>query len=447
MLVLILLSARWLLFHDNYLQMDKHMNLQELIEKSLQAFLEQFPGAGVILLHPESRYRSVLVAHLLNSPDTNIFYYAMNTDDLNIQSFLSGITHDLANQHPTFGRHVHMLPPSAAENFDLLLDTFALDIAEISENPFLLVLDEYDRTDSADDVQMFMEKLIPRLPSHCRLVINSRTLPRLPWASLIAQKRAVLLQDDQIINRDFYGIETDGKDKLEVYALGPGYVLMNGQVIDGWEGHLPRLLFFFALDRPSITRSEICQAFWPELDTDQAVNVFHVTKRRLHKALDTDVLIHNDGYYKVNPALAVHFDVMEFVSALMAGRDDANTTPMASWQRAVDIYRGPFLQGHTDRWIVDRRKDFQMGYLEALSQIAHIRLREERPEHALGLFQRAVQEDFTREDLHREIMKLYTFMGRRSEAAAHYQRLVDELKKVSGEPTVETQNLYADIMS
>ena len=52
-----------------------------------------------------------------------------------------------------------------------------------------------------------------------------------------------------------------------------------------------------------VTRADICQAFWPELPLDQAVNVFHVTKRRLHKALGFDVLVHEGGHYRVNPAL------------------------------------------------------------------------------------------------------------------------------------------------
>jgi two-component SAPR family response regulator len=328
-----------------------------------------------------------------------------------------------------------------------LLDTFARDLAEISDQPYYLILDEYDRSDSADDVQMFIEKLVGKLPENCRLVLNSRTLPRLPWVSLIAQKQAVLLEDSRLIRRDFYEIETEGKNKLEVYALGPGYVLMNGQPIDTWEGHLPRLLFFFALDRPIITRSEICQAFWPELDTDQAVNVFHVTKRRLHKALDMDVLVHDGGYYRVNPDLAVQYDVMDFVEALMEGRNDTNPNRIAAWQQAIDMYRGPFLQGHTDRWIVDRRRDFQSGYLEALAEMAYVRLNEDRPEQALGLFQRALAEDSSRESLHRDVMQLYMRLGRRSEAAAHYQRLTEDLKKEGRQPLAETQALYKEIMS
>jgi len=424
------------------------MKLHDLIQQSYATFQEQAPNARVILLHPRSRYRSVLVAKLINDPNLNVYYYAMGPDDINVQSFITGITHDLANQHPTFGRHINVLPPDAIEDLDVLLDAFARDLAEVSDAPYLLVLDEYDRSDSADDVQMFVQRLIERLPANCQLVINSRTLPRLPWVSLIAQKEAVLIEDDHLITHDFYDIVTEGKLKLEVYALGPGYVLMNGQPIDTWEGHLPRLLFFFALDRPIITRSEICQAFWPTLDTDQAVNVFHVTKRRLHKALDMDVLVHDGGYYRVNPDLAIRYDVMDFVGALMAGRDEDNPDRLAAWHQAIELYRGPFLQGHNDeQWIVERRRDYQAGYLEALSEMALVRLAEDRPEHALGLFQRALAEDFTRENIHREVMKLYTRMGRRSEAAAHYQRLIEELKKAGREPAPETQQVYSEIMA
>ncbi|NLE50253.1 MAG: hypothetical protein GX613_02500 [Chloroflexi bacterium] len=424
------------------------MKLNSLIEASQQAFKERARDARVVLLHPQSRYRSVLVAQLMNDPDTRVFYYAMGPDDVNMRSFLSGITHDLANQHPTFGRHLNQIHFESQEDEDALLSAFVADAAELSDEPFLLILDEYDRTDSADDLQAFVEQLILRLPPHSQLVINSRTLPRLPWVSLIAQSKAVILQDDQVISSNFYGMKADeGSTKLEVHALGPGYVTLNDEQIETWEGHLPRLLFFFALDRPVVTRSEICQAFWPDLENDQAVNVFHVTKRRLHKALDFDVLVHEDGYYRVNPDIAIYYDIMAFVGALVKGRAPETEDKAAQWQLAIDLYRGPFLQGHSDKWILERRRDYQTGYLEALSQMARIRLDEGRQENALGLLQRAVGENDRYEPIHRQIMQLYADLGRRSEAAAHYQKLVDRLKSEGAVPEAETQELYAAIMS
>ena len=423
------------------------MELNGLIAASYRAFQERTPGASVVLLHPASRYRSMLVAQLMNDPSIRVFYYAMGPDDVNVRSFLSGITHDLANQHPTFGRHLNQIHFETQEDLDVLLSAFLSDLNDLSDEPFLLILDEYDRTDSADDLQTFVEGMISRLPSHCKLVLNSRTLPRLPWVSFIAQKKAVILQDDHLVAQDFYGMKTEGETKLEVFALGPGYVLLNGKQIDTWEGHLPRLLFFFALDRPVVTRSEICQAFWPDLDNDQAVNVFHVTKRRLHKALDFDVLVHEGGYYRVNPDVSIYYDIMAFVGALVKGRSPETEDKAAVWQEAIDLYRGPFLQGHSDDWIVQRRSDYQTGYLEALSEMARIRLEEGRQENALGLLLRAVSENDRYEPIHRQIMQLYANLGRRSEAAAHYQKLVDKLKSDGKEPEPETQELYATIMS
>ncbi len=427
------------------------MKLQNLVEQSYETFVAQAPNARVILLHPQSRYRSVLVAKLINTPDVHCIYYALGPDDINVQSFLSGVTHDIANQHPTFGRHTNMMPGSIyadRERFGEIVETFARDLAEVSDEEFYFILDEYDRGDTADDIQRFVDTLIDVLPAQCRIVLNSRTLPRLPWVSLVAQHKAVLLRDDELIMTDFYGIEPGGKNRLDIFALGPGYVLMDDEPIDTWEGHLPRLLFFFALDRPIVTRSEICQAFWPDLETDQAVNVFHVTKRRLHKALDMDVLVHDEGYYRVNPELEINYDVMDFVTLLMEGREQSDERArIKAWQAAIDLYRGPFLQGHSDDWIEARRTDFQRGYLEALTAMGHVRLDEGRKEHALSLFQKALGEDNSREELHRQVMKMYADMGRRSEAAAHYQKLVEDLKDQHREPEADTVNLYADIMS
>ena len=44
------------------------MKLHDLIQQSYQNFLEQSQNARVVLLHPRSRYRSVLVAKLINAP-------------------------------------------------------------------------------------------------------------------------------------------------------------------------------------------------------------------------------------------------------------------------------------------------------------------------------------------------------------------------------------------
>ncbi|MFZ4812950.1 MAG: AfsR/SARP family transcriptional regulator [Phototrophicaceae bacterium] len=424
------------------------MSLQNLIETAYQVFRERTANARVILLHPRSQFRSVLVAKLLQQTDLPTVYYALGQDDQDLPSFLYRLTHDVAHQYPLFGRHTNLMLPEVfarPTDYDRIVTTFARDLSEVSNLPFLFILDEYDRSDVADDIQYFVERLAHHLPDNCQMVLNSRTLPRLPWVSLIACNSAVILEDDKVLTQDFYEKVQGNKNRLDVFALGPGYVLLNDTVIETWEGHLPRLLFFFALDRPVVTRSEICQAFWPELDSDQAVNVFHVTKRRLHKALDLDVLVHEGGYYQISPDFEVHFDITDYVNQLVIGRNEALDlkSRMRAWTAAIDMYRGPFLQGHFDGWVVNRRVDYRAGFIEALTSMAAVRLTEERREHALALYLRAVQEDNRRQDIHREVLRLFANMGRRSEVASHFYDL--ETSGVALEPA--TAELYHDIMS
>ncbi len=426
------------------------MSFETLVSGVYRAFEKYAADARVILLHARSRYRTALISRLLSDPHIRVFYYALGAEDVDVESFIAGFTHDVAEQVPTFGAHVNQVGLSDLSDLTPLLNAFVKDLDELSDEPYLLLLDEFDRADIADDLQSFLEALVAVLPPQCRLVINSRQLPRLPWMSLIAQKKAVILRDTELISSDFYENQAEGKARLEIYGFGPGNVILDGAPVDTWEGHLPRLLFFFSLERPIVTRSEICQAFWPDLNNDQAVNVFHVTKRRLHKALDSlgvDVLIHEDGYYRVNPALSIHYDIVDFVGALVEGRSASSKHQMAAWQSAMDLYQRPFLQGHNEVWILRRRQEYQTGFLEALNGMANVRLAEGRPEHALALLQKAVGEDPRRQDLHRQVMRLYADLGRRSEAASHYQRLQEILGDYNLPLETETKALYAELMS
>jgi DNA-binding SARP family transcriptional activator len=427
------------------------MALNERIGAAYTALLEQLTRANVLLLHPRSKYRSVLLAMLVNDEKVKTYYYAMGPDDINLQAFIQSITHDLANQHPTFGRHLNMMSPDVFADMekygDVVLQNFVAELSELSDEPYLLIFDEYDRSDAADDIHRFVEHLADYLPENCRLIINSRTLPRLPWVSMVAKKQAALLLDDHLIEEDFYENKRDQAYDLEVFALGPGYVIHKGTEIHSWEGHLPRLLFFFTLDKPIVTRSEICNAFWPELEIDQAVNVFHVTKRRLHKALGFDVLVHNETHYQINPEMHVYYDVLDFVETLMKGRNPNNPNPFESWQHAAKLYRGPFLQGHSDPWIEERRIAFRAGYLEALSQMAQAWIGKDRKELALKLYRQALDEDNSREDIHREIMKLYKDLGRRSEAVKHYQDLEKSFTDAGKKLSSQTVEVYNEIVS
>lgn len=420
--------------------------LDDVLTPSYDAVRDNFESNKLLLIHPHSRYRTLLIATLLNKPPAPLYYYGLGAEDSSLPQLLSGLVRTLADQQPTFGRHVGQARNRAPDDIPAIAAAFAADLGELDDQDYLLILDEYDRADEVQDVQAFFAALLDHLPSKCHLLVNARTLPRFPWVALVARHEAIVLRDSQLLSSGFYAEVEPGRANVEAYALGAGQILLDGVPVEGWEGHLPRLLFFFTLDRPLVTRAEICEAFWPELPTDQAVNVFHVTKRRLHKALGFDVLSHEGGHYKIDPSIGLQYDVLEFVNALVEARDSTGSAAAEHWQQAIDLYRGVYLQGHDQDWVVNRRGDFQRGYVEALGALASLRAGSGDDQQALGLLLRAVSETPNREDLHREVMRLYAAMGRRSEAVAHYKKLEADLSAMLDvAPSPETRALFEEL--
>jgi len=422
------------------------MSIMDKTRDAYQALLHHSKQSPILILHPRSKYRSLLLAHLINDPDVRAYYYAMGADDDNLRGFLEGMLHEIPEQHPTFGRHMNLLDADVYENtnehLELLVETFARELSELHNSNYLLIIDEYDRSDRCDDIHRFIELLADQMPENCHLVLNGRMLPRLPWVSMVSKKQAALLLDHQLMDDNFYNNRRDNGYDLEVFGLGDSRVIYQAQEVEKWEGHLPRLLFFFTLDKPTVTRSEICRAFWPELHNDQAVNVFHVTKRRLHKAMKFDVLVHTESLYQVDPSLSVYYDVLDFVETLTKGRNQENGSSVDYWQHAIQLYRGAFLHGHTDAWIIDRRASFQMGYLEALSEIAQIWSQQGKQEMALDVYKKGVEENHLLQDFHRAIMQLYDDLGRRSEAVAHYEAMANSFSRQNIPVEAETTALY-----
>src|SRR5258708_6414625 len=130
------------------------MPLNTILDHIYNAFLEQAHDARVILLHPESRYRTALVSRLLASMP--VFYYAVGSDDADISSFIASFTHDVAEQVPTFGAAINAVGTDNLLDLVPLLEAFAEDLAHLSSEPYLLLLDEFDRAHIGDDLQAFL---------------------------------------------------------------------------------------------------------------------------------------------------------------------------------------------------------------------------------------------------------------------------------------------------
>lgn len=402
---------------------------QTVLQDIIETFRENSENARAVILQPTSKHRTALVAHLLTSGEYTTLYFALTPESGDLDTFIDAMLRSFSEQSEEIGRYAsaaHAVYHKGSAVFrEAIIDGLVRDFQTLSNQRVLVIFDNFDYAENSEDVQRFVEDLIVRLPENCLALINGRSQPRFPWNSLIAQTRAIILDDDKIVTQTIQPNPENPIGQLDIFALGPGFVYFNDKPITEWEGHLPRLLLFFAVDRGIITREDFHRAFWGDLSDVQATNVFHVTKRRLHRAFELEMLEHQGNSYRLRPGISVYYDAFDWTQTLIRARDIANEDPSKDYERVVELYRGPFLKGHDDAWILTRRQDILAGYVEAVIYLAqkHVEHYRKNPEvnhsaleQAITLSRKALKEAPTSADLTVATAKILIDNSRRYEA-------------------------------
>ncbi|MBN1565567.1 MAG: bacterial transcriptional activator domain-containing protein, partial [Anaerolineae bacterium] len=369
------------------------------------------------ILHPDFHGQHQLFAPVLNELGSRTVFLAIPEAGLGFNHLLELLQATIAQQLDTTLPDLPDDPVAAANVLVKTLNGYG----KVS-----LILDAYDLIEQ-DSVNLFIATVAAQLPEGSRVVIGTRVLPMalVEHADLQGKTALVPVYPEKMV-LDY--TRSVGSDVLEVRALGPGRVLINGRLVTHWDGVLPRMLFYYFVDRGMTTRDEIFQTFWPNLSTREATNVFHVTKRKISEILGTDLTVYWSGFYRISPDLELHYDVIKFAEAVQNAAVAPDDEALVMLQNAVALYNGPYLSMVDQSWIMDRREELASNYAEALAGLARIHKVRDEKRDALGYFLRASAASPHREDLVRSIMELYRDLDRPEDALMVYERLEDELQ-------------------
>lgn len=386
-----------------------------------QEQLQNLPKrVALIVFHPDFHGQNRLLAQILADPAQRLVFATVPQPACKLNDFVGLLQQALASQ-----LNLELSLPSRATDA-------AAALAEVLRRTgnITFIVSAYDFAEAAE-VDPLILALVPQLPEGSRLVLSTRKLPvRLLTAPELQPRMALVPVNPDKMVLD-YSQQTE-KKILEVRALGPGRVLIGGRLIDHWDGVLPRTLFFYFVDRGMTTRDEIFHTFWPTLNTREATNVFHVTKRKISEILGTDLTVYWSGFYRLSPELELHYDVVKFAEAVQNAAVADDDEALHLLHNAVDLYRGPFLSTIEQPWVEQRRAELASNYAEALAVLARLYANRHSQQEALGYFLRAAAANPQREDLVRHIMELYYQMGRPTEALEAYNRLKAELQQSLG---------------
>lgn len=375
----------------------------------------------LVVLHPDYHAQHTLLSAILADPSLLTVYLPIAQPELPLNEFRLELAQALQSQ---LSVRVAALPEGPAEAGEAVAATLN------SRGQVALVLDAFDRIPLQYGLP-FAAALASHLQSGNRLILSTRILPIALFDHPDLAHRIALVPvhpDRMILN---YAERTD-KPILEVRALGPGRVLIDGRSIDEWDGILPRTLFFYFIDRGMTTRDEIFQTFWPTLTTREATNVFHVTKRKISEILQADLTVYWSGFYRISPALDLQYDVIKFAEAVQNAAVAPDDEAIQLYQNAIALYHGNFLSSIQQPWVERRRLELVTSYAEALAGLGRIHLKRQAPLEALGYYLRACATSPHREDLARAVMELFRDLGQPSDALATFARLQDALRTTLG---------------
>jgi predicted ATPase/DNA-binding SARP family transcriptional activator len=198
-------------------------------------------------------------------------------------------------------------------------------------------------------------------------------------------------------------------------------------------------------DRPH-TRDLLAGTFWPDLPDAVARRRLRQALWQIRKALNPHPILLTEGEtVQINLHLSLWLDVEEFSKPLEQALH-APSEAIAQDEVRLELYRGEFLAGYYDDWIVVERERLHELLLQILGRLVVAAKGLGDYERALNYARRLAIADPWLAEAHNEVMRLCHLLDRDAEALRQYeiccQLLADELGMV---PPSDTSALAAEI--
>jgi DNA-binding SARP family transcriptional activator len=233
---------------------------------------------------------------------------------------------------------------------------------------------------------------------------------------------------------------------LRVQLLGVPTITLGGVPLTFQRRNTLALLAYLAISGTAQPRDSLATLLGGEVTDEQA-------HKLLSNAL-TDLRRHLRDYLIFTPHTVAFrcdqphwLDVAEFSARLAGGLAAPDS---GSLQTAVALYRGEFLAGlslrsapELDSWLVAQREAYHRQLVQALRALVERAVHDRALEDGIAAARQLLGLEPWLEDVHRQLMALLAWAGRREEALAQYESCCRVLREeLDAEPTAETTALY-----
>ncbi|MGA7096560.1 MAG: BTAD domain-containing putative transcriptional regulator, partial [Acidimicrobiia bacterium] len=247
-------------------------------------------------------------------------------------------------------------------------------------------------------------------------------------------------------------------EAMRIHLFG-GFLLERGGVAyPPIASRAGRSLFAYLVmnrDRP-IQRDLLAGSFWPDLPEGRARRRLSHTLWQIQDVISDGAMSHlavTTDTLAFDTSLPFWLDVEEFDRGFALSemqRRDATpgaTRDAAALRACVELYRGDFMAGFFDDWVVVDQDHYRQRYLVALSRLVDVTKANGAYEEALGYARRLTHHDSLSEEFHQEVMRLCFLLGRTGEAVQQFERCRSVLaEELGSEPSPATVDLYKKVV-
>lgn len=197
-------------------------------------------GCKLFLLCAPAGYgKTTLLTDFAHHTDLPCCWYFLDHTDTDPASFLQTFIVSIRQRFPNFGRSAEeqLLSTSSIcetqlQRYEKVIDTIISSIDKEIPGHFLIFLCNYHELNHVDALHILIDRFIQFLPAQCKLIIESRAMPKLQLASLISHR--------QIYGIGRHELRFTGQDiqllttQLEIEAFTSEEAEQLSAAFDGW---------------------------------------------------------------------------------------------------------------------------------------------------------------------------------------------------------------------
>jgi oligopeptide transport system substrate-binding protein len=202
------------------------------------------------------------------------------------------------------------------------------------------------------------------------------------------------------------------------------------------------LLAYLAVYRNHrFTRDHLIEMFWGDRQEDKARRSLTTALWQIRVCIPDDTfLLCTTQYIQIDSRCKVVVDIDEF-------REKASSNQWDDLSASLSLYRGEFMEGLYDDWIINDRYQLENVYLSILDKVLHYQLSLEQYRTALETAQLLLKHDALREDAYRGAMLCYYHLGQKQAILEIFRRCQKNLEtELEIEPAAETTELFQNLI-